>query len=79
MISVTESWFLSFFEPSQWSEVQEKLESITRNESTSIVSPEGVHIPVSKQAMDDMADLLAAAMPKPEDEPPPAAESPEPL
>lgn len=61
MISVTESWFLSFYEPAQWDEVTKKLEEITAGESTRMFDTDGAPIPVSKTAMDEMAELLAAA------------------
>ena len=76
MISVTESWFLSFDEPSQWAEVREKMEGITAQESTTMFDSGGAPIPVSKQAMDDMNELLAAASgPQPEPDLEPGAET----
>lgn len=69
LISVTESWFLSFFEPAQWSEVTEKLESITARESTQVFEKDGKVVPITSKAMADMADLLAAAGKPPPDAP----------
>lgn len=78
-ISVTESWFLSHFEPHYWPEVREKLEQSTSDESTTITDANGTPIPVSRQAMDDMREMLAAAGGMgPPPEPPPGAESPDP-
>ena len=79
MISVTESWFLAFYEPSQWSEVRDKMASINEEESTTMFDSGGAPIPVSKQAMADMNELLAASMASPPvDEGDPEAESGEP-
>lgn len=61
MISVAESWFLSHFEPHQWTEVREKLESTTSGESTTITDSQGQPIPVSRSAIADMEEMLAAA------------------
>jgi hypothetical protein len=61
MIAVTESWFLAHFEPHQWPEVREKLEGTTSGESTTIVDAGGAPIPVSRQAIADMEEMLAAA------------------
>lgn len=61
VISVTESWFLSHFAPHEWTEVREKLESSTRGESTTIMDSQGSPIPVSRKALDDMQEMLAAA------------------
>lgn len=61
MISVAESWFLSHFAPHEWAEVREKLESTTAGESTTITDAQGATIPVSRKALSDMEELLAAA------------------
>lgn len=64
IISVTESWFLSFFEPTQWDKVRETLAEVGQTEV--IQNEQGINIPVSKGAMADMAELLAAAGSAPE-------------
>lgn len=60
-MSLTESWFLSHFAPHEWGEVREKLEATTSGESTTITDAQGAPIPVSRKALDDMNEMLAAA------------------
>ena len=79
MVSVAESWFLSHFAPHEWGEIREKLEDSTSGESTTITDAQGAPIPVSRKALDDMNEMLAAAGgfgPPPESDP--GAESPDP-
>lgn len=61
IVSVAESWFLSFFEPHEWGEVRERLEGVNSGESTTITDSQGAPIPVSRKAIADMEELLAAA------------------
>jgi hypothetical protein len=61
VISLTESWFLSHFEPHHWGEIREKLEGTTSGESTTIVDSQGAPIPVARKAISDMEEMLRAA------------------
>ena len=69
MISITQAWFLSFFEPAQWTEVEERLHSAATAVAT-VETKEGAGITVSQQHFDQMADLLQGVAPSPPEEPP---------
>ena len=67
MINIAKAWFLGFFEPGNWQEIEDKLGAISEREKTVPISQNGMTIPISPKAMADMADLLAAASEGPGD------------
>lgn len=61
MVGVAKAWFLSFFEPGQWQEVEDKLAAISERERAAADPAVPAGVSVSRSAMQDMRDLLAAA------------------